>query len=62
MTLPRILINDGRTLRENLRLCGLDETWLTEQLSRRGYASPAEVFLLTIDETGRLFCLPREET
>lgn len=62
VTLPRILINDGRTLQENLRLCGLDETWLTEQLSRRGYASPAEVFLLTIDETGRLFCLPREET
>ena len=61
VTLPRILINDGRVLTENLRRCGRDRTWLQEQLSRRGLRSPEEIFLLTIDETGTLFCLPREE-
>ncbi|MDY3282895.1 DUF421 domain-containing protein [Dysosmobacter sp.] len=61
VTLPRILINDGRVLSENLRRCGRDRAWLAEQLSRRGHRSPEEIFLLTIDETGKLFLLPREE-
>ena len=62
VTLPRILINDGRVLTENLRRCGRDRVWLAEQLRRRGYSSPAEIFLLTIDEMGKLFCLPKEES
>ena len=62
VTLPRILINDGRVLTENLRRCGRDEAWLTEQLRCRGCCSPAEIFLLTIDESGTLFCLPKEES
>ena len=48
--LPLIIISDGRVLEHNLADCGLDFTWLIEQLKGRGIKSPKEVFLMTIDE------------
>ena len=33
-TLPTVLINDGRVLRNNLRLCGRDEVWLQKILKQ----------------------------
>ena len=53
VTLPVVLINDGRLLRRNLTACGRDENWLRKQLSREKISSPREVFLLTLDERGR---------
>ena len=34
VTLPVILINDGRVLRQNLSACGRDEAWLEKQLKQ----------------------------
>ena len=60
VTLPTVLINDGRVIRRNLTACGRDESWLRKQLSREKIASPGEVFLLTLDEQGRVFCVRKE--
>jgi len=60
VTLPVVLINDGRLLRGNLTACGHDETWLRETLQREGLTSPREVFLLTLDETGETVCVRKE--
>lgn len=60
VTLPTVLINDGRVLRRNLTACGRDENWLRKQLSREKIASPKEVFLLTLDERGAVFCVRKE--
>ncbi|MBE6989618.1 MAG: DUF421 domain-containing protein [Ruminococcaceae bacterium] len=60
VTLPTVLISDGRLLRDNLTRRGLDEPWLRAQLGRRGLSGPAEVFFLSVDETGAVVCLPRE--
>ena len=60
VTLPVVLINDGR-LRRNLTACGRDEAWLRKQLSRQKIASPKEVFLLTLDEQGQVFCVRKEQ-
>ena len=60
VTLPVVLINDGRLLRRNLTACGRDENWLRKQLSQQKIASPKEVFLLTLDEQGRVFCVRKE--
>lgn len=60
VVLPVVLINDGRLLRRNLTAQGLDETWLREALRREGLSSPREVFLLTLDETGRVACVKKE--
>lgn len=60
VTLPVILINDGRVLDRNLRLCGRDRLWLQETLTRRGLSSPREVFLLTLDELEQITCVRKE--
>ena len=40
VTLPVVLINDGRLLRRNLTACGRDENWLRKQLSREKILLP----------------------
>ena len=61
VTLPTVLVNDGRVLHKNLAACGRDFAWLREQLRERQLASPKEVFLLTLDEQGRVSCIKKED-
>lgn len=58
--LPTILINDGRVLHGALRTAGQTEQWLEQQLRSRGLSSPAQVFLLTLDESGKCMCIKKE--
>ena len=58
-TLPTVLINDGRVLRNNLRLCGRDEVWL-QKILKQEHCTAKEVFLLTVDENGKTLCIPKE--
>ena len=60
VTLPVILINDGRVLRKHLRACGRDEAWLQKTLRSQSLSGPEEVFLLTLDEEGTVFCVKKE--
>ena len=57
--LPTVLINDGRVLRNNLRLCGRDEVWL-QKILKQEHCTTKEVFLLTVDENGKTLCVPKE--
>lgn len=59
--LPTVLINDGRLMRGNLQKCGLDEHWLREELHRQHLTAASDVFLLSIDPSGRVICLPKED-
>ena len=58
--LPLIIISDGRVLRQNLQLRNLDQHWLQQQLAEHGHTSPTQVFLLTVDEVGRIYYVPKE--
>ena len=60
VTLPVILINDGRVLTKNLALCGKDDAWLSKTLRKEKLSSPKEVFLLTLDEQGQVLCVKKE--
>ena len=60
VTLPMVIINDGRVIHRNLAACGRDENWLRKQLSREKASSPREIFLLTLDEQGQVFCVRKE--
>lgn len=60
VTLPVVLVNDGRLLRRNLEAQGLDEAWLREALRKEGLSSHREAFLVTMDETGRVSCVKKE--
>lgn len=59
--LPTVLINDGRVLQKNLAACGRDYAWLTAQLRKQRLSSPGDVFLLTLDEQGRISCVKKED-
>lgn len=60
VTLPVVLVNDGRVLRRNLAACGKDEQWLLQILHREKLSSPREVFLLTLDERQQVTCVKKE--
>lgn len=60
VTLPVILINDGRVLQKNLARCGKDTDWLNKALKQEHLTSPKEVFLLTLDEHGQTCCIKKE--
>ena len=59
--LPVILISDGRLMEENLHLTGHDRTWLDKQLRKHNCPSLSDVFLLTVDELGKVYCSVRQE-
>ncbi len=58
--LPVILINDGRLMRQALRLRGLDLTWLDRQLRAHKVSRVQDVFLMTVDETNQVLLLEKE--
>lgn len=60
MAMPVILINDGRVLTQDLTRAGRDENWLRQELARQGASSPADIFLLTLDEHGSVYCVKKE--
>ena len=39
---------------------GLGRGWLEKEIQSRGAADPSGVFLLTVDETGKVYYIPRE--
>ena len=58
--LPVVIISDGRILQDNLKRRGLDLSWLDKQLAEHGYPDFRDVFLLTMDEAGGVYFVPRE--
>jgi len=54
---PTVLIRGGKLQQD---ACGRDENWLRKQLSREKASSPREIFLLTLDEQGQVFCVRKE--
>lgn len=59
--LPVIVISDGHLLSHNLIAQGHSEKWLYRQLAMHGLTSPKQVFLLTVDQLGNSYCVPKEE-
>ena len=57
---PRILISDGRLIRENLRKSGFEENWLMKQIRPYG-GKIAEIFLPTVDDASRVYCVRKEK-
>ena len=57
---PRILISDGRLIRENLQKSGHGERWLMKQIRPYG-GTIAEIFLLTVDDASRVYCVRKEK-
>ena len=59
--LPLVIISDGKVLNQNLTLRSLDRAWLQDQLTQHGHSKPEQVFLLTVDERGAVYYVPKED-
>ena len=59
--LPVVLISDGRLLVHNLKGAGYETNWLEKQLAVHGLHSARQAFLLTVDEGGNTYCVPKKE-
>ena len=57
---PRILISDGRLIRENLQKSGFEEKWLMKQIKPYG-GHIADIFLMTVDDASRVYCVAKEK-
>ena len=57
---PRILISDGRLIRENLEKSGHDMAWLRQQLLPYGGESRG-IFLMTVDDASQVYCVKKEK-
>ena len=60
VTLPVVLINDGRLIRSNLQITGHDDAWLQKALRDHGASRWEDVFLLTVDEQDKVTCIKKE--
>jgi uncharacterized membrane protein YcaP (DUF421 family) len=58
---PIILINEGRTLEENLKKIGKDNQWLKRYLKNNHIKSASHVYLLSCDKTGKFYLSLMEE-
>ncbi len=52
---PVIIINNGKVIPNNLRLCGRDEIWLQEELAARQVKNVKDVFLMSLNEAGQIY-------
>lgn len=52
---PVMVINNGRVLEKNLNRMGFNEIWLKRQLTARKVSKVSDVYLLTVDECGRIY-------
>ena len=58
--LPYTLIADGYLYRDNLRLSGRNEKWMEKELKKH-HATILTTFLMTVDRSGKVIWLPKEE-
>lgn len=55
VSLPVILVYDGRVQQDSLAGLGLDLSWLVDRLNRAGFSGPSQVFLAMLEPAGNLF-------
>lgn len=54
-SLPVMLINDGKIMKNNLLVAKVDEQFLYEQMRKVGAFKPKEVIIATIDNNGKFY-------
>lgn len=59
--MPVIIVNCGHILDSNLSSAGRDRNWLEKQLKERRIKSVDDIYLLTVDEGGRVYVQLRRE-
>ena len=58
---PVIIINNGQVMEKNLNFIGKDKSWLQDELSARNVYSPKEVYLMSVNDAGKIYFAKAEE-
>ena len=58
---PVMLINNGRVIDENLRLCKKGRPWLFKELKKRGVTDANDVYLMTLDGAEQIYFSRKEK-
>ncbi len=58
--LPHTIISDGVYIKNEVDSLGKSEKWVYKQLSKHGINSYDKVFLMQLDETGKVLIIPKE--
>ena len=57
--ISHLIILDGSVIQKDLDLIGWDQHKLSKELSRRSL-SPDQIFIMTVDDSGRITVIPKE--
>lgn len=57
---PVMVINNGRVLETNLNKMGYNDIWLKKQLQNKNISQEKDVYLMTVDEMGRVYFAAKE--
>lgn len=60
LSLPVMVINDGRLMRENMAVLGVDSAWVENQLLSHGVKAVDQVYLLSSDGNGTIIFEKKE--
>lgn len=55
-----LIVSDGRLMEENLKRRGLNGEWLEKQLKKNHVKSVKDVFMLSVDELGKVYFAKKE--
>lgn len=58
--LPVSVITEGRVMTDNLKLLNRDEKWLRAQVRKHGCADIRDVYLMTVDGSGKIYFAKKE--
>lgn len=58
--LPHLLIIDGKLMNANLKSSGVNEKWITNELKKRNISSFKKVFIMMLDDAGKVFLVPKQ--
>lgn len=59
---PVMLVNEGRILSGNLKKMGYNDVWLEKQLKSRKIRRMEDVYLMTVDDQGRVYFTEKDGT
>lgn len=59
---PLVIVCDGKLMHSNLKLLQKSPAWVEQQCANKGIRSIADVFLFTLDETGKQYIQKKERS
>ncbi len=60
-TLPMILVTKGKSNKDNLKVAGVDDNFILEEVKKVGINSVKDILILTMDNNGKIYVQPKNK-